>query len=218
MAYLVNFFFFLGLRCSDASAYHILIFNSFIFIYFCSDSDLHMTALALELCCTLMADRKSNQNVGLTVRQKVLPQALILVRSSLLQGQALQVLHLTFYWLCIFPPLWQHSVDHFPTILQALQSFFAALVLSANTSFDALLEPLLSTAKPYPQSLAKQALHSVAQCVAVLCLAAGDKKCASTVEMLTNILKADSSTNSVRFSCTVFFPIILQSVNQRLIL
>ncbi|KAJ8618736.1 hypothetical protein MRB53_014922 [Persea americana] len=135
-----------------------------------SDSDLHMTALALELCCTLMADRKSNQNVGLTVRQKVLPQALILVRSSLLQGQA----------------------------LQALQSFFAALVLSANTSFDALLEPLLSTAKPYPQSLAKQALHSVAQCVAVLCLAAGDKKCASTVEMLTNILKADSSTNSAK--------------------
>ncbi|RWR90283.1 cullin-associated NEDD8-dissociated protein 1 isoform X1 [Cinnamomum micranthum f. kanehirae] len=132
-----------------------------------SDSDLHMTALALELCCTLMADRKSNQNVGLTVRHKVLPQALILVRSSLLQGQA----------------------------LQALQSFFAALVLSANTSFDALLEPLLSTAKPHPQSLAKQALHSVAQCVAVLCLAAGDQKCASTVEMLTNILKADSSTN-----------------------
>lgn len=58
-----------------------------------SDSDLHMTALALELCCTLMTDRRSSPNVGLTVRDKVLPQALTLVRSSLLQGQALTVLN-----------------------------------------------------------------------------------------------------------------------------
>lgn len=56
-----------------------------------SDSDLHMTALALELCCTLMSDRRSGPAVGLTVRNKVLPQALTLVKSSLLQGQALLV-------------------------------------------------------------------------------------------------------------------------------
>ncbi|PSS19007.1 Cullin-associated NEDD8-dissociated protein [Actinidia chinensis var. chinensis] len=137
-----------------------------------SDSDLHMTALALELCCSLMADRRSIQNVGLTVRNKVLPQALTLIRSSLLQGQA----------------------------LSALQSFFAALVYSANTSFDALLESLLSTAKPSPQSggIAKQALFSIAQCVAVLCLAAGDQKCSATVKMLTDILKDDSGTNSAK--------------------
>jgi cullin-associated NEDD8-dissociated protein 1 len=85
--------------------------------------------------------------------------------------------------------------------LQALQNFFAALVYSANTSFDALLDSLLSSAKPSPQSggVAKQALFSIAQCVAVLCLAAGDKKCSSTVEMLTEILNDDSSTNSVSF-------------------
>ncbi|CAN6475376.1 unnamed protein product [Victoria cruziana] len=137
-----------------------------------SDSDLHMTALALELCCTMMGNRKSNQNVGFAVRTKVLPQALILVRSSLLQGQA----------------------------LQALQCFFEALVCSANTSFDTLLDSLLSSAKPSPQSggLAKQALYSVAQCVAVLCLAAGDRKCDMTVEMLMNILKDDSNTNSAK--------------------
>lgn len=84
-------------------------------------------------------------------------------------------------------------------MLQALQRFFASLVHSANTSFDALLDSLLSSAKPSPQSggLAKQALYSVAQCVAVLCLAAGDQKCASTVEMLKGILKDDSSMNSV---------------------
>lgn len=54
-----------------------------------------MTALALELCCTLMADKRSSPNVGLAVRNKVLPQALALIKSSLLQGQALVV-------LCIF--------------------------------------------------------------------------------------------------------------------
>ncbi|XP_068647216.1 cullin-associated NEDD8-dissociated protein 1 [Aristolochia californica] len=152
-----------------SSAYEVIIVELSTLI---SDSDLHMTALALELCCTLMSDRKSNQNVGLTVRYKVLPQALILIRSSLLQGQA----------------------------LHALQNFFAALVHSANTSFDSLLDSLLSSAKPSPQSggLAKQALCSVAQCVAVLCLAAGDHKCASTVHMLTNILKDDSTTNSAK--------------------
>ncbi|KAL1534946.1 Cullin-associated NEDD8-dissociated protein 1 [Salvia divinorum] len=137
-----------------------------------SDSDLHMAALALELCCTLMADKRSGPNVGLTVRNKVLPQALTLIRSSLLQGQA----------------------------LLALRNFFNALVYSANTSFDVLLDSLLSAAKPSAQTgaVAKQALFSIAQCVAVLCLAAGDKKCSSTVNMLTDILKADSSTNSAK--------------------
>ena len=91
--------------------------------------------------------------------------------------------------------------------MQALQSFFAALVYSANTSFDALLESLLSTAKPSPQSggIAKQALFSIAQCVAVLCLAAGDQKCSATVKMLTDILKDDSGTNSVMVSSLIFF-------------
>ncbi|KAI3770791.1 hypothetical protein L6452_01935 [Arctium lappa] len=152
-----------------SAAYEVIIVELSTLI---SDSDLHMTALALELCCTLMSDRRSGPSVGLTVRNKVLPQALALVKSSLLQGQA----------------------------LSALQNFFATLVYSANTSFDALLESLLSTAKPSPQSggIAKQALFSIAQCVAVLCLAAGDHKCSSTVKMLTEILKDDSSTNSAK--------------------
>lgn len=78
---------------------------------------------------------------------------------------------------------------------------------SANTSFDALLESLLSSAKPSPQSggVAKQALYSIAQCVAVLCLAAGDQKCSSTVKMLTDILKDDSSTSSVSYAPVNFW-------------
>ncbi|PIN20655.1 TATA-binding protein-interacting protein [Handroanthus impetiginosus] len=152
-----------------SAAYEVIVIELSTLI---SDSDLHMAALALDLCCTLMADKRAGPNVGLTVRNKVLPQALTLIRSSLLQGQA----------------------------LLALQNFFGALVYSANTSFDALLDSLLSTAKTSAQTgaVAKQALFSIAQCVAVLCLAAGDKKCSSTVNMLTDILKADSSTNSAK--------------------
>uniref|UniRef100_A0A803NAM7 TATA-binding protein interacting (TIP20) domain-containing protein n=1 Tax=Chenopodium quinoa TaxID=63459 RepID=A0A803NAM7_CHEQI len=119
-----------------SSAYGVIIVELSTLI---SDSDLHMTALALELCCTLMTDRRSNPSVGLTVRDRVLPPALTLVKSSLLQGQAL-------------------------------------------TS----------------GGVAKQAMFSIAQCVAVLCLAAGDDRCSSTVDMLTNILKGDSTINSAK--------------------
>ena len=87
-------------------------------------------------------------------------------------------------------------------MLQALQNVFAALVYSANTSIDYVLESLFASAKPSPQSggIAKQALHSIAQCVTILCLVAGDQKCSSTVKMLTDILKDDNSSNSVSFS------------------
>ncbi|KAI4375458.1 hypothetical protein MLD38_013325 [Melastoma candidum] len=118
----------------------------------------------------LDGDNRSSRNFGLAVAERVLPQALTLIKSSLLQRQG----------------------------LSPLQNFFAALVYSANSSFDSLLESLLSSAKPYPQSgaIVKQALYSIAQCVAVLCLAAGDQKCSSTMKMLTDILRDDTSTNS----------------------
>jgi cullin-associated NEDD8-dissociated protein 1 len=59
-----------------------------------------------------------------------------------------------------------------------------------NLQILALLESLISAAKPsHSGSLAKQALSSIAKCVVVLCLAAGDQKCASTIEMLKGILK-----------------------------
>ncbi|KAF2294067.1 hypothetical protein GH714_007230 [Hevea brasiliensis] len=111
-----------------SSAYEVIIVELSTLI---SDSDLHMTALALELCCTLMADRRSSPNVGLAVRNKVLSQALTLIKARCYRVK----------------PFW-----------------------------------------PYIQS----------QCVAVLCLAAGDQKCSSTVKMLTEILKDDSSANSAK--------------------
>ncbi|KAL6519562.1 Cullin-associated NEDD8-dissociated protein 1 [Orobanche hederae] len=134
-----------------------------------SDSDLHMTALALELCCTLMLGERSSPSVGPTVRIMILPRAMTLLKSLLLKGQA----------------------------LQALQEFFAMLVRSANTSFDELLETLVSIVKTSPEAggAAEKALFSIATCIAVLCLAAGHEKCSSTVDMLANILKDDSNAN-----------------------
>lgn len=89
-------------------------------------------------------------------------------------------------------------------------------MFSENTSFDALLDSLLSCAKPSPQSggVAKQALFSIAQCVAVLCLSAGDQKYSSTVKMLTEILKDDSSTNSV----SVYFCLLYSKLLQLLVI
>ncbi|KAL8156094.1 hypothetical protein AgCh_001253 [Apium graveolens] len=123
------------------------------------DSDLHVAALAIKLCSTVLADRNLAPKVGSTVRYKVFPQVLNL----------------------------------------ELQSFFAALIHSAVTSFDDLLGPLISTDIPSVKSggsFAKQALFSTAQCVAVLCIAAGDQKCSSTVAMLAAMLKADSTAYS----------------------
>lgn len=100
----------------------------------------------------------------------------------------------------------------FPFVLplQTLQAFFAALVQSNTASFDSLLSALLASAKPQTSSSAagpssgitaplgsptgtgpagKQAYHSVAQCVAVLCTAAGDAKVKSTVDTLIKNLR-----------------------------
>nr|GFA55672.1 cullin-associated NEDD8-dissociated protein 1 [Tanacetum cinerariifolium] len=56
---------------------------------------------------------------------------------------------------------------------------FSTLFYYVNMSFDALLVSLLSTAKSSHQSIgiAKQALFSIAQCVAVLFLATEDYNC-----------------------------------------
>eukprot|EP00850_Spirogloea_muscicola_P001350 SM000005S17147 [mRNA] locus=s5:408611:419235:+ [translate_table: standard] len=137
-----------------------------------SDVDLHMTALVLELCCTMIADSEKHADCGSLICEKVLPQVLVVLKSSLLQGQALQM----------------------------LQQFLASLVRTANISFDALLDELLLTSKGASAlggGVSKQAYHSIAQCVAVLCVAAGDVKCDSTVEMLLNNLRSGSGRDAM---------------------
>ena len=132
-----------------------------------SDVDLAMTGLALELCCTMLLNRDRHVDAGAAVRDSVLPKTLVLVKSPLLQGQA----------------------------LLTLQRFYETLVGSANVSFESLLQALLSTAKDKTApagTVSKQAYYSTAQCAASLCLAAGPAKCATTVEQLITNLGSGS--------------------------
>ena len=64
-----------------------------------------MTALALELCCTLMTGKSCSENISLAVRNKVLPQAITLVKSPLLQGQALLVTRRLFEFFYTLPEI-----------------------------------------------------------------------------------------------------------------
>ncbi len=84
-----------------------------------------------------------------------------------------------------------------------LQGFFAELVQSANTSFKTLLESLISTTRSAVAPggpVSKQAFYSIAQCVAVLCLADGDAECSSTVAMLVTTLRTSNGTDAVNSS------------------
>jgi cullin-associated NEDD8-dissociated protein 1 len=74
-------------------------------------------------------------------------------------------------------------------------------VQSANTSFDTLLEALLSTARSASPGgpASKQAFHSTAQCAAVLCLAAGEAMCSQTVSMLVTTLRTSNGTDAVSY-------------------
>ncbi|CAI7847637.1 unnamed protein product, partial [Closterium sp. NIES-53] len=184
-----------------------------------SDSDLALAALALQLCCSVTRQAPPGSAAAAAVSSKVLPQALALVRSPLLQGQALQVraglkervvgrvqasanpFDSLPSWTIL--PLLSPSPCSPPLPRQALQEFFAVQVRASATSFDALLAALLSAGRPFSSSMspaaaaaaasssaaARPAFSSVAQCAAVLCVAAGADQCAATVRTLMSNLE-----------------------------
>lgn len=83
---------------------------------------------------------------------------------------------------------------------------------SGNNSFDSLLDSLILSVKVQSGGVAKQALFSIAQCIAALCLAAGDAKCSSTVRMLLDILKLKDITSLNSVSHIHHFPFLLMHV------
>mmetsp|Transcript_31520 Transcript_31520/g.102698 ORF Transcript_31520/g.102698 Transcript_31520/m.102698 type:complete len:1240 (+) Transcript_31520:55-3774(+) len=133
-----------------------------------TDADLHLASLALTLCTSTVLRAPASSAV---VCVQVLPAALKLVQSSLLQGAA----------------------------LQSLASFFAASVASGapQAAFDALQKQLLDSAgKPAQKGVSDMAIkhtsRSVAICVAALCGAAGVDKVKATVTSLAGMLQAGS--------------------------
>jgi len=137
-----------------------------------TDEDLHLAAQSLRLCCTLLAAQPpSAQAIG----DKVLPKAMTLVQSQLLQGVG----------------------------LEALQQFFAAVAASGapGGSFENLLQSLLSygAAAHTP----KAAQSSIAKCIAALCHSAGTEHVNSTVSSLLAKLKAPDNAQQQRLDLLV---------------
>jgi len=115
-----------------------------------SDADLHLSHLALSLCTTIL---DIHPNSAATIGDEILPKALDLMKSSLLQGLA----------------------------LESLLSLFNALVKinTKNLGFDILLDKLLALSTQ--KDLQKQVLTNIAKGVAALALAADAKQRDATV-------------------------------------
>ncbi|PSC76088.1 cullin-associated NEDD8-dissociated 1 isoform B [Micractinium conductrix] len=123
-----------------------------------NEGDLLVTALSLGFATTALREQPT---CAATVCDKVLPQAIALVKSPLLQGSA----------------------------LEALQAFFHALVSSGakGASADQLLGHL-TVAGTEPDA-SRSAQHAAAQCFAVLSAASGQGGVNATVERLLRVLQ-----------------------------
>ncbi|CAM6071467.1 unnamed protein product [Sphagnum tenellum] len=139
----------------------------------------------LSMCLPLLTEQLRNEISCLTA-----VKAFATIAESPLKIDLLSVLEQVVTELTTFLP-------------KMLQGFFAELVQSANTSFKTLLESLISTTRSAVAPggpVSKQAFYSIAQCVAVLCLADGDAECSSTVAMLATTLRTSNGTDVVNSS------------------
>lgn len=75
------------------------------------------------------------------------------------------------------------------TALQSLQTFFQTLVATQakSASFEALLAALLAAG--HDNQVGKTAQHNIAQCIAVLCTAAGANQTSTTVKSLLSAVQ-----------------------------
>jgi len=110
-----------------------------------NESDLHVSQLTLVLLTSLIRTHSEMQDVEI-IPKKILPEALVLVRSPLLQGSA----------------------------LQAVIDFFRALVTSSfpGLQYQELVKqltmPLSASPNAAPGIVHKQAYTSIAKCVAAI--------------------------------------------------
>ncbi|XP_013401957.1 LOW QUALITY PROTEIN: cullin-associated NEDD8-dissociated protein 1-like [Lingula anatina] len=142
-----------------------------------NEADLHISQLTLSLLTSVSHIHKGSMA---DIQSGILPQILVLVRSPLLQGVA----------------------------LNSLLEFFQALVNCglAGMGFRQLLQMLTapvyhpsSATQPANSTLAvhKQAFHSIAQCVAVLTIACKNEA-STVVNQFVADIKNSSSTDSVK--------------------
>ena len=135
-----------------------------------SENDLHVSQLSLALLTSICHINKSSTAI---VSRDILPQIIVLIRSPLLQGAA----------------------------LQAMIELFQALVVTGNSAvgfrelFVMLTQPIY---KPETGStLHKQAFHSIAKCLAALTITISQQGVAVVTQFLSDI-KNPNSSDSVR--------------------
>ncbi|KAG0258254.1 Cullin-associated NEDD8-dissociated protein 1 [Mortierella polycephala] len=136
-----------------------------------TDEDLHLLPLGLTSVVSIL--HTNSASIGI-VKQEILPSVLRLVRSPLIQGQA----------------------------LDSLLALFAALVRTNDKEFSALVsglvEPVTAPAPEGQLSLSKQAFSTIAQCIAVLCLNS-DKNLEPTVTEFVRKIEDPHTTDSLKY-------------------
>ncbi|KAI1290335.1 Cullin-associated Nedd8-dissociated protein 1 [Halotydeus destructor] len=136
-----------------------------------NESDLHISQLTLVLLTTLTRF-PAMQDVAV-IPQQILPQTLVLVRSPLLQGAA----------------------------LQSVLDFFQALVRSSFPGLDyvglvnQLTIPIYHPTSS-PGTLHKQAYHSIAKCVASITITDVDHSLATVQNYLQSVSKASEQVQT----------------------
>ncbi|KAI9137796.1 cullin-associated NEDD8-dissociated protein 1-like protein [Paraphysoderma sedebokerense] len=137
-----------------------------------SDSDLHLLPLALSTSVSIM---KANPTMVSEVKSRLLPSVFTLVQSPLVQGTA---------------------------ALDTLLSFFSTIIKSSqDQDFQQLLDGLLAPAmKPQTadNALSKQALSTIAQCVAELCINS-QPNCLKTVRSFIDAITNPSTIESFKY-------------------
>ncbi|KAF9289311.1 Cullin-associated NEDD8-dissociated protein 1 [Mortierella alpina] len=131
-----------------------------------TDEDLHLLPLGLTSVVSILHANPSSIDA---VKQEVLPSILRLVRSPLIQGQALESL------LALFAALVRTNDKEFPTLVSGL------------------VEPVTAHAPEGQLSLSKQAFSTIAQCIAVLCLNSEKNLEVTVAEFLRKIEDARTS-------------------------
>jgi len=139
-----------------------------------SESDLHVSQLSLTLLTSVCRMTKSSMT---HVTNDILPQILLLIRSPLLQGAA----------------------------LQAMLEFFQALVVTSNkgVSFSELFQMLTRPVYNAEPNVVvhKQSFHSIAKCIAALTVTGRTASQSSHLDIVQKFItdiKNPSSTDSVR--------------------
>ncbi|KAF2075079.1 hypothetical protein CYY_003599 [Polysphondylium violaceum] len=138
-----------------------------------NEADLQLTHLSFNFIQQLL---KANPKAASSVKDQFFPPTLVLLKSSLLQGVALESL-----------------LSLFGTVVQLNES---------GMKFDELLKLLIDTANQIKQPVTRQSYISISQCIAVITVQTTEAQRNSTVQnLIGNLSNANESLVLLSLSC-----------------